>query len=139
MLDSDIQRIHKLNEKIKKSFPRCPIPSFESLVYSPESQYSDTVDIHKGIKDKAWDEIEEHYYELNCEFTCWLTPLGIYYYLPGVMLYSLKEYELSQREAFVLIHTESSFMNDVDSILSYFNNEQLAVVLEWAEILSLDI
>ncbi len=126
-----------LINEIKRVFPIAPLPHFHELVLDPTSMYYETVMIHEAIKNKSWDKITDQFYEEEWGFMCWLTPLGIYYYLPGVMVYTLKLYSLNKTIAPVTIDTELLIEEQANELLDYFNNEQLDLLYVWRDILSL--
>ncbi len=125
-----------INE-IKRSFAIYPLPVFNELVLNPTSMFADTQIIHEGIKNKTWNSITDEFYDEEWGFMCWLTPLGIYYHLPGVMIYTLRIYDIYKTIAPVTIDTEILLENYQNEILNYFNDEQLDLLCAWGDILSL--
>lgn len=137
--------IESLTNAIKIAFPTLPIPPFfELLVKSSRFLDEETLMIHEGIRNKTWDKVTPEYYEKEWGFMHWLTPYGIYYYLPGVMIYALREYTINNGQVTIPTHVDlilsviSDHNMDIE-VLNYFNSTQLDIVIEWANTLMIEI
>lgn len=143
--------IESLINEIKIAFPTLPIQSFfDKIAKSPYPLADKTLGIaeetfiiHEGIRNKTWDKVTPEYYEKEWGFMDWLTPYGIYYYLPGVMIYALGEYTINNGQVTIPTHVDlilSTIFNPMDDdVLNYFNDIQLDLLIEWANTLMIEI
>ena len=120
-------------------FEMVPIPSFQEL-HGPFPVTTDSADDINCILGKSWNQVKnagfrnDHYWIHG-----WLSPKGLKYYLPAIIISAIQEYEITG---------DSSMVADfVVDIMELYTNENWAIyteaqqefIFEWIECLNLTL
>lgn len=125
--------INILIEKLYKLFPLYPIPDPEGIIFLNDFEASEDCAVLRG---RSWEQIGYEELRLHWSVFSWLNADYFHYYIPSVMLHSLKEIKSSKRISDMELPVESVFfyiaLGDVfDEKWRIFSLEQLQFVKKW--------
>lgn len=118
-------------------FEMVPIPSFQELhgLFPVTTESADDINCILG---KSWNQVKDAgFWNEHYSIPGWLSPKGLKYYLPAIIISAIQEYEITGDSSTAVDFVVSIMELYTDEDWAIYTETQQEFIFEWIERLNL--